>query len=65
MAQMAYRMLYCGWTLDQAEAEISHNFGLVEVNHGPDYREMARFYEERVLPLRRQQAQAPSPATTQ
>jgi protein-tyrosine phosphatase len=52
MVQMAYRTLYCGWTLDQATAEISETFGLRAVNHGPDYRHMASFYQERVLPLR-------------
>lgn len=52
MAQMAYRMLYCNWTLEQASAEIDHNFGLVEASRGPDYRHMERFYRERVLPRR-------------
>ncbi len=52
MAQMAYRMIYCGYTLDQAEAEIARTFGLKEVNHGPDYRQMRQFYAERVLPKR-------------
>ncbi len=52
MVQIAYRTLYCGWTLDQATDEISRTFGLREVNHGPDYRWMAIFYEERVLPRR-------------
>ncbi len=54
MTQMAYRMLYCGWTLDQATTEISKNFGLREVDKGPDYRTMTQFYEERVLPRRAQ-----------
>ncbi len=52
MAQMAYRMIYCGWTLEQARDEIARTFGLKEVNHGPDYRHMAAFYEQRVLPMR-------------
>ncbi|WP_435017768.1 protein-tyrosine phosphatase family protein [Tundrisphaera sp. TA3] len=52
MVQMAYRMLYCNWTLEQASAEIDHNFGLVEVSRGPDYRHMEDFYRERVLPRR-------------
>ncbi len=52
MVQMAYRMLYCGWTLEQASDEIDRNFGLVEVSRGPDYRHMERFYRERVLPRR-------------
>jgi protein-tyrosine phosphatase len=56
MVQIAYRTLYCGWTLDQATDEIARTFGLVEVSHGPDYRHMKAFYEERVLPLRRAQA---------
>ena len=58
MVQMAYRTLYCGWTLEQATDEISRTFGLVEVNHGPDYRLMAEFYEERVLPRRAALARA-------
>jgi protein-tyrosine phosphatase len=56
MVQMAYRMLYCGWTLEQATDEISRTFGLVAVNHGPDYRHMTQFYEQRVLPRRQAQA---------
>ena len=52
MVQMAYRMLYCGWTLDQASDEIDRDFGLVEVSRGPDYRHMEEFYRERVLPRR-------------
>lgn len=52
MAQMAYRMLYCGWNLEQASDEIDRNFGLVEASRGPDYRRMERFYRERVLPRR-------------
>jgi protein-tyrosine phosphatase len=58
MVQIAYRTLYCGWTLDQATDEISRTFGLVEVSHGPDYRHMKAFYEERVLPTRSAQAAA-------
>lgn len=60
MVQMAYRTLHCGWTLEQATAEIARTFGLKEVDHGPDYRHMAAFYEERVLP--RRQARADSEA---
>lgn len=61
MVQMAYRMLYCDWTLEQATEEIAQTFGLTEVNHGPDYRHMADFYRSRVLP-RRAQALAKSRA---
>jgi hypothetical protein len=60
MVQIAYRTKYCGWTLEQATAEISRTFGLVEVSHGPDYRHMQSFYLERVLPHRPPQ----SPTTT-
>src|SRR5437588_9781124 len=61
MVQMAYRMLYCNWTLEQATREIAQTpFGLVEVRHGVDYRYMATFYRQRVLP--RQQAMV-SPST--
>ncbi len=52
MTQMAYRMLYCGWTFDQASDEIETQFGLVEASKGPDYRHMQGFYNERVLPRR-------------
>ncbi len=52
MVQIAYRTMYCGWTLDQATEEVSRSFGLVAVSHGPDYRHMKKFYEERVLPRR-------------
>jgi protein tyrosine phosphatase (PTP) superfamily phosphohydrolase (DUF442 family) len=52
MVQMAYRMLYCGWSLEQASDEIDREFGLVEVSRGPDYRHMEGFYRERVLPRR-------------
>ncbi len=52
MAQMAYRMLYCGWTFEQASAEIEARFGLVEASKGPDYRHMEGFYNDRVLPRR-------------
>ncbi len=61
MAQMAYRMLHCGWTLEQAEAEIAKNFGLKAVSKGPDYRHMAGFYQNRVLPRREAQARAGEP----
>jgi hypothetical protein len=52
MAQIAYRTRYCEWTLDQAMAEIDDSVGLVKVTHGPDYRHMIDYYNERVLPLR-------------
>jgi protein-tyrosine phosphatase len=52
MVQIAYRTLHCGWTLEQANDEISRTFGLREVSHGPDYRLMTDFYRERVLPHR-------------
>ena len=53
MVQMAYRTKYCGWTLEQATDEIAHTYGLIEVAHGPDYRQVERFYKQRVLPNRR------------
>ena len=61
MVQIAYRTKYCGWTLEQATEEISRTFGLVEVSHGPDYRHMQSFYDERVLPFRQKEA-APTTA---
>lgn len=56
MVHMAYRMLYCGSTLEQATDEISRTFGLRQVDQGPDYRHMANFYRERVLPRRAAQS---------
>jgi Tyrosine phosphatase family len=61
MVQMAYRTKFCGWTLEEASAEIEHSFGLIEVSHGPDFRHMQRFYNERVLPERT--VKAPATAT--
>ena len=58
MAQIAYRTKHCGWTLDQATQEIADSFGLNAVHHGPDYRYMSEFYNDRVLPARRAQALA-------
>jgi hypothetical protein len=58
MVQMAYRTRYCGWSLEQATEEIARSYGLVEVAHGPDYRQVERFYRERVLPNRRPQPTA-------
>lgn len=54
MVQIAYRTKYCGWTLDRAADEVDRSVGLVRVSHGPDYRHMVSFYENRVLPLRRE-----------
>lgn len=53
MAQIAYRLKYCGWTLEQAADEVSASFGLVKVNHGPDYRTMVSYYNDHILPERR------------
>jgi hypothetical protein len=55
MVQMAYRTRYCGWSLEQATEEIARSYGLIEVAHGPDYRQVERFYRERVLPSRQGQ----------
>jgi len=72
MVQMAYRTKYSGWTLEEATREISKTFGLVEVNHGPDYRHMESYYAECVLPFRNpatppkeaaSEAAKPAPAT--
>ena len=63
MVQMAYRMLYCGWTLEQASDEIDRNFGLVEASRGPDYRHMEGFYRDRVLPRRLVSENRPAPET--
>jgi protein tyrosine/serine phosphatase len=53
MVQIAYRTKYCGWTLTRAAEEIERTVGLTKVNHGPDYRHMESYYQNRVLPLRR------------
>jgi hypothetical protein len=59
MVQIAYRTKYCGWSLEQATAEIERTVGQIKrVNHGPDYRHMVSYYQNRVLPLRKQAAQA-------
>ncbi len=60
MVQIAYRTKYCGWTLAQAADEIERTVGLVKVNHGPDYRHMVSFYENRVLPFRNQHSEVAS-----
>lgn len=65
MVHIAYRILHCGWTLEQASDEVARTFGLVQVDKGPDYRIMDRFYQERVLPRRGAAAANPSdPATS-
>ncbi|AMV40004.1 fused DSP-PTPase phosphatase/NAD kinase-like protein [Planctomyces sp. SH-PL62] len=70
MVQIAYRTKYCGWTLEQATEEVAAGFGLVEANHGPDYRTMVKYYAENVLPFREEQkalaarADAPTAAET-
>ena len=56
MVQIAYRTMYCGWDLDRATQEVADTFGLIKVDNGPDYRHMAKFYNERVLPRRIAQA---------
>ncbi len=58
MVQMAYRMIYCDWTLKQATDEIARTFGLKRVDHGPDYRYMEVFYKNRILPRRAAEATA-------
>jgi Tyrosine phosphatase family len=56
MVQIAYRTRYCGWTLAQAADEIERTVGLVKVAHGPDYRHMVAYYDDRVLPDRARKA---------
>ena len=62
MAQIAYRTKYCGWTLDQATDEIANTVGLVKVTHGPDYRRMVDYYNNRVLPFARLETRPPRAA---
>jgi hypothetical protein len=57
MVQIAYRTRYCGWTLQQAADEIERTVGLVKVAHGPDYRHMVAYYDDRVLPDRTRKAE--------
>ncbi len=64
MVQIAYRTLHCGWTLERALAEIENSIGLVEVSKGVDYRDMAAFYRDRVLPRRAQAAATAAEAAT-
>jgi len=52
MTQIAYRTKFCGWTLQQATDEVASSFGLVTVNHGPDFRTMTNYYDKCVLPFR-------------
>lgn len=63
MVQIAYRTRYCGWTLPQALKEIDRTFGLVTVDHGPDYHHMEKYYAERVLPNRKAGAATASEST--
>ncbi|CAN5905793.1 hypothetical protein BH23PLA1_BH23PLA1_38380 [soil metagenome] len=58
LAQMAYRMLHCGYSPTQAGEEIKETIGLKRVDKGPDYRTMMGFYEDRVLPRLEAQAKA-------
>ncbi len=62
MAQIAYRTRYCGWTLEQAGAEINDAFGLIRATHGPDYRYMEKYYNDVILPLRKVDRRTASPA---
>ncbi len=64
MVQIAYRTKHCGWTLEQATDEIARTFGLRKEIHGPDYRHMQSFYDERVLPFRRRNAALTTEAKT-
>lgn len=62
MAQMAYRLKYCGWTLEQATEEVSERGELVKVSKGPDYRRMVSYYNDHILPERRAQQEAEAKA---
>ena len=65
MAHIAYRTMMCGWPLEDAEKEVAHHFGLVSVNHGPDYRHMEKFFQERVIPYRIAQEKAAAERTAE
>lgn len=58
LAQVAYRTLYDGWSLERALAEIEDQIGLVKVDKAVDYRYMTTFYNEHVLPRRRAETAA-------
>lgn len=49
MVQIAYRIKHCGWTLEQATAEIDQTFGLIETSRGADYRFMEQYAKDRLV----------------
>jgi protein tyrosine/serine phosphatase len=60
MAQMAYRTLVCGWSLEQAKEEIARLTGWKQTEVGTGLEFMEAFYRNRVVPRRAAQASAPS-----
>lgn len=52
MSQIAYRTIYCGWSLEQAKAEIMGMTGWKSTAVGTGEQFMDQFYRTRVLPGR-------------
>lgn len=52
MTQIAYRTLYCGWTLEQANEEVAGMTGWKPTAVGTGEEFMRQFYDDRVLPRR-------------
>lgn len=51
-ATAAYRMRHCGWTLDQALAELEQRFGLDRTRNARLVTHLTRYWNERVAPTR-------------
>jgi protein tyrosine phosphatase (PTP) superfamily phosphohydrolase (DUF442 family) len=61
MVQIAFRLKHSGWSLEKATAEIAQNFGLREVDRGPDYRLMSQYFAQRIAPARAKTAASGPP----
>ena len=52
MVQVAYRLKYSGWNINQALAEIHDRLGIRELDQGADRDRLVSYYRERILPAR-------------
>ena len=52
MAQVAYRMKYCGWDLDECLAELRDRLGIHDLDRGADHDRLVAYYHDRILPAR-------------
>ena len=52
MAQVAYRLKYSGWDLDQAFAELHDRLGIHDLDQGADHDRLVAYYRDRILPAR-------------